>query len=67
MYTFLFNSFPQKSYNHEDITKVIAHINEKKTPIGTMVTQVYKLDDIQAAFNKAIEAKETIKVVVDLT
>ncbi|MNJ51473.1 hypothetical protein D3C77_467780 [compost metagenome] len=29
-------------YNHEDITKVIAHINEKKIPTGTMVTQVYK-------------------------
>ena len=54
-------------YTHEDITKVIDHINNKKTPIATMVTQVYKLDDIQEAFNKAIEAKETIKVVVDLT
>lgn len=42
-------------------------MNKKKTPIATMVTQVYKLDDIQEAFNTAIAAKETIKVVVDLT
>ncbi|MBS4209440.1 zinc-binding dehydrogenase [Bacillus sp. FJAT-50079] len=54
-------------YTHEDITKVIAHINERKTPIATMVTQVYHLNSIQEAFNKAIEASETIKVVVDLT
>ena len=54
-------------YTHEDIVKVVAHINEKKTPIATMVTQVYKLDELQQAFDKAIEANETIKVVVDLT
>ncbi|WP_028401252.1 hypothetical protein [Ectobacillus panaciterrae] len=54
-------------YTHEDILKVIDHMNKKKTPIATMVTQVYKLDDIQEAFNTAIAAKETIKVVVDLT
>ncbi|MEO4053090.1 zinc-binding dehydrogenase [Solibacillus sp. CAU 1738] len=54
-------------YTHEDIVKVVAHINEKKTPIATMVTQVYKLNEIQQAFEKAIEANETIKVVVDLT
>jgi 2-desacetyl-2-hydroxyethyl bacteriochlorophyllide A dehydrogenase len=54
-------------YTHEDIVKVIEHINDKKTNISTMVTQTYKLEDIQAAFDKAIEAKETIKVIVDLT
>ncbi|MFC5470987.1 zinc-binding dehydrogenase [Cohnella suwonensis] len=54
-------------YTHEDIVKVVDHIEKKKTPIATMVTQVYKLDDLQAAFDKAIAAKETIKVVVDLT
>lgn len=47
--------------------KVIAHINEEKTPITTMVMQVYKLDELQQAFDKAIEAYETFKVVVDLT
>ena len=41
--------------------------NERKTPITTMVTQVYKLDELQQALNKAIEANETIKVVVSLT
>lgn len=54
-------------YTHEDIIKVIDHINAKKTNISTMVTQTYKLKDIQAAFNKAIAAKETIKDIVDLT
>lgn len=54
-------------YTHEDIVKVIEHINDKKTNISTMVTQTYKLEDIQAAFDKAIEAKETIKVIVELT
>jgi len=38
-----------------------------RTNLSTIVTQIYKLDDIQEAFNKAIDAKETIKVVVDLT
>lgn len=32
-----------------------------------MVTQTYKLDDIQTAFDTAIAGKETIKVIVDLT
>ncbi|WP_339803733.1 zinc-binding dehydrogenase [Paenibacillus sp. FSL R5-0744] len=54
-------------YTHEDIVKVIEHINDKKTNISTMVTQTYKLEDIQAAFDRAIAAKETIKVIVDLT
>jgi 2-desacetyl-2-hydroxyethyl bacteriochlorophyllide A dehydrogenase len=54
-------------YTHEDIVKVIEHINDKKTNISTMVTQTYKLENIQAAFDKAIEAKETIKVIVELT
>jgi 2-desacetyl-2-hydroxyethyl bacteriochlorophyllide A dehydrogenase len=54
-------------YTHEDIVKVIDHINKRKTPITTMVTHVYKLEDIQEAFNKAIDAKETVKVLVDLT
>lgn len=55
------------NYNHEDIAKVVEHLNQKKTDISTIVTHVYQLDDIQEAFNTAMEAKETIKVVVDLT
>lgn len=54
-------------YTHEDIMRVINHINCKKTPILTMVTHVYPLDQLQQAFNQAIDAKETIKVIVDLT
>lgn len=54
-------------YTNEDILKVIDHINQKKTNISTIVTHTYKLDDIQAAFDTAIAAKETIKVIVDLT
>ncbi|OCA80755.1 zinc-binding dehydrogenase [Pradoshia sp. D12] len=54
-------------YTHEDIVRVVDHIEKKKTPIATMVTQVYKLDDLSKAFDTAIAANETIKVVVDLT
>ncbi|MFJ7736196.1 zinc-binding dehydrogenase [Lysinibacillus sp. NPDC097287] len=54
-------------YTNEDILKVIDHINQKKTNVSTMVTHTYKLDDIQKAFDTAIAAKETIKVIVDLT
>lgn len=32
-----------------------------------MVTQTYKSHELQDAFDKAIEAKEMIKVMVDLT
>lgn len=32
-----------------------------------MVTQVYKLDELPEAFEKAIAAHGTIKVIVDLT
>ncbi|WP_246168244.1 zinc-dependent alcohol dehydrogenase [Paenibacillus antarcticus] len=53
-------------YTHEDIAKVIEHLTSIAN-LSTIITQVYKLDDIQEAFNKAIDAKETIKVVVDLT
>lgn len=54
-------------YTNTDILRVIGHINSKKTPIATMVTQVYKLSDIQKAFDTAIAAKDSIKVLVDLT
>lgn len=54
-------------YTSEDILKVIDHLNNKKTPIATMVTQVYPLSEIQAAFDTAIAAKDSIKVVVDVT
>lgn len=55
------------AYTHDDIIKVIDHISNKKTNIGTIVTQVYKFDQIQEAFEKAIAAEGTIKVVVDFT
>lgn len=54
-------------YTHEDILKVVDHINNKVTPISSIVTQVYPLGELQQAMDKAIDAKETIKVVVDLT
>jgi Threonine dehydrogenase and related Zn-dependent dehydrogenases len=54
-------------YSHEDIAKVVDHIEKKKTPIATIVTHRYSLDELPGAFETAIAAKETIKVVVDLT
>lgn len=52
-------------YTTEDILKVIDHLNNRKTPIATIVTQIYPLDEIQKAFDVAIAAKESIKVLVD--
>ena len=54
-------------YTNEDILKVINHLNNKKTKIATMVTQVYPLSEIQSAFDTAIAAKDSIKVIVDVT
>ena len=54
-------------YTDEDILLVINHLNNKKTPIATMVTQVYPLSEIQQAFDTAIAAKDAIKVLVDVT
>jgi threonine dehydrogenase-like Zn-dependent dehydrogenase len=55
------------SYTTEDILLVINHLNNKKTAISTIVTQVYPLSEIQTAFDTAIAAKDAIKVMVDLT
>lgn len=54
-------------YTSDDILRVIAHLNEKKTPISTIVTQVYPLSELQHAFDTAIAAKDSIKVIVDVT
>lgn len=54
-------------YTHEDISKVVEHLSNPATKIGTIVTQVYKIDDIQEAFDVAIAAKGAIKVMVDLS
>lgn len=54
-------------YTHEDFSKVVGHLASFKEELSSLITQVYKLDDIQEAFNKAVAAKETVKVVVDLT
>ena len=48
-------------YTHEDITRVVDHIEKKKTPFAALVTQVYKLDELPLAFTTAITANKTIK------
>ncbi|KYG90580.1 zinc-dependent dehydrogenase [[Bacillus] sp. KCTC 13219] len=53
-------------YTNEDILKVINHLNNRKTSIATMITHTYPLSEIQAAFDTAIAAKDSIKVIVDL-
>lgn len=55
------------AYTNEDILRVINHLNNKKTPIATIVTQVYPLSEVQTAFDTAIAAKDAIKVLVDVT
>lgn len=42
------------------------HLNNRKTSIATMITHTYPLSEIQAAFDTAIAAKDSIKVIVDL-
>ncbi|WP_337101185.1 zinc-dependent alcohol dehydrogenase [Paenibacillus sp. YIM B09110] len=54
-------------YTHEDISKVVEHLGNQKDKLAGLITHVYKLDDIGEAFNKAIEAKGTVKVIVDMT
>ena len=54
-------------YTTEDILLVINHLNNQKTAISSIVTQVYPLSDIQTAFDTAIAAKDSIKVIVDVT
>ncbi|KAI7257769.1 hypothetical protein KC345_g10709 [Hortaea werneckii] len=54
-------------YDHEDFVKVIEHLANHTDKLSTLITQVYRLDDIQEAFNTAIAAKETMKVIVDLS
>lgn len=54
-------------YTHEDYSKVVEHLTNFTSQLSTLITHVYKLDDIQEAFDKAIDAKGTVKVVVDLT
>lgn len=61
------NIIGASGYTHDDIVKVIDHINNKKTAISSMVTHSFKLDDLQAAFDQAIAAKETIKVIVNVS
>ena len=53
-------------YTSEDILKVIDHLNNKK-PIATIVTQVYPLSELQTAFDVAFAAKDSMKVIVDVT
>ena len=54
-------------YTNEDILRVINHLNNKKTTISTMITHIYPLSEIQEAFNTAIAATDSIKVIVDVT
>ncbi|WP_315795780.1 zinc-dependent alcohol dehydrogenase [Paenibacillus sp. BIC5C1] len=54
-------------YTHEDFAKVVEHLTSFQEELSTLVTHVFKLDDIQKAFTTAIEAKGTVKVVIDLT
>lgn len=54
-------------YTTDDFLRVIAHLNDKKTPISTIVTQVYPLSELQQAFDTAIAATDSIKVIVDVT
>lgn len=68
--SFMSNEFTllgSRGYTQDDIFEVIDHLTEQKTTIDTMVTQVFKLEDISEAFKVASEANGSIKVVIDLT
>ncbi|ASA23441.1 zinc-dependent alcohol dehydrogenase [Paenibacillus donghaensis] len=53
-------------YTHEDFTKVVGYLASFTDELSPLITQVFKLEDIQEAFNTAIAAKETVKIVIDL-
>lgn len=54
-------------YTTADIKRAASYINNKKTNIGSIVSRVYKLNDIREAFTTAIAGKNVIKVLIDLT
>ncbi|VBB44795.1 Threonine dehydrogenase (modular protein) [uncultured Paludibacter sp.] len=55
-------------YTKEDMKSVVRNINSgRMNNIGNIVSKVYKLDNIQEAFQTAINAEKVIKVLVDLT
>ncbi|MDO3412625.1 zinc-binding dehydrogenase [Saccharibacillus sp. CPCC 101409] len=54
-------------YTHEDFARVVGHLSSRHASLAGLVTQVYKLDEIGAAFDKAIGAQGTVKVLIDLS
>ncbi len=54
-------------YTHEDLAAVVGHITKHHAKLSGLVTQVYKLDEIAEAFDKAIGAQGTVKVMIDLS
>ncbi|WP_462411591.1 zinc-dependent alcohol dehydrogenase [Neobacillus sp. Marseille-QA0830] len=60
------NMVGASGYTSEDILKVVEHLSNPKTKLDSLITHVYKLDDVQEAFDVAISAKEKVKVLVEL-
>ena len=53
-------------YTDADLQAVVGYINNNTTKIDLIISSIYMLDDIQYAFESAIDAKNVIKIIIDL-
>lgn len=53
-------------YESHDIEQVVGYLNSGTVNLENAVTHVFKLEDIELAFQTAISGKGTVKVLVDL-
>ncbi|GEO27830.1 threonine dehydrogenase [Alicyclobacillus acidoterrestris] len=53
-------------YTTEDILRAVEHLSNPQTKLDTLITHVFKLDEVQQAFEVAIDARETVKVLIEL-
>ena len=49
----------------EDYARALELIHLKKIQLSGMITNYFSLDDIQEAFNVVIDAKESLKVIIN--
>ena len=53
------------AYDIEDVLAVLEMLKSHQFPIKDLVTHTYRIDDINEAFEKAADSKDSLKVVID--
>ena len=53
-----------RGYTAQDIKEVIESLRSQENHLDKIITDVYPIEKVQEAFNKAIDAENTIKVVL---